>query len=96
MGRTVRTIKGLGVQYYLWGEEPIRAMGELEPAGRAFQFEATAGAWELRIAWRQGLPEEGDETTYVYRGKLAQSISSQDAAVAAIEAAVREHLAAVD
>jgi hypothetical protein len=41
-------VKGLGVvEYYLWGEDPVNALGEIRR--NEFQFEATGGNWKITV-----------------------------------------------
>ncbi len=42
-----RKVKGLGISYYLWGDDPVHALGEIR--GNEFQFKATAGKWEITV-----------------------------------------------
>jgi hypothetical protein len=89
-----RSVPDLGIEYNLWGEYPVQAMGEVR--GREFYFRAKHDEWEFEVADASGvLPSDGGKPEFVRRGKHADaSYMPHDEAAKLIESFVREYTAA--
>jgi len=82
---SIRTVKGLGIQYYLWGDHPVHALGEVH--GNEFHFQATAGHWEIHVT-------SNGKANLVQQGKTPVSgRMSQDEAAIIVEAFIRDYAA---
>jgi hypothetical protein len=90
-----RTISDLGVEYELWGEYPVQALGEIR--GRDFYFHAKHYEWEFEIADAAGrLPSDGGKPEFVRRGKHPNaSYMPHDEAASLIDSFLREYAATI-
>ena len=84
---STRTVKGLGIQYYLWGEDPVHALGEIR--GNEFQFRATSGKWEINVT------EYGKVRAARHGEASGSGPMPQTEAASLVESFIREY-AAVD
>ena len=88
-----RSVPDLDIEYELWGEYPVQALGEIR--GRDFYFRAKHSEWEFEVADADGvLPSDGGEDEFVRRGKHPDaSHMPHDEAASLIESFLREYAA---
>jgi hypothetical protein len=89
-----RSVPDLGIEYDLWGEYPVQALGQIR--GREFYFRAKHSEWEFEVADADGvLPSDGGKPEFVRRGKHPDaSHMPHDEAASLIDSFLREYTAA--
>ena len=88
-----RSVPDLGIEYDLWGEYPVEALGEVPD--REFYFQAKYSEWEFEVADANGvLPSDGGKPEFVRLGKhFDASHMPHDEAASLIESFLREYAA---
>jgi hypothetical protein len=90
-----RRISDLGIEYLLFGNHLIQAVGEI--GGRDFYFHAKDSDWFFEVADSKNvLPSDGGHPHFVRRGKrLDAGYMPHDEVAAMIEAFLREYICTV-